>query len=148
MDAKLKKVCKNCTASSLKTYNSSIRRLYKIFLDDPKKAKKIKKLDDLPDGSRWLMSDKLETAYKALPVNKRRHLSSSACTVPVCEQTFPTAVVDCLCCCHRRTDEEGHEEERPVQKNEMPSEEGPTYYYLSQNGRPTEIPGTQAFTHK
>ena len=65
-------VCKNCTKGTHKVYSTNIRRLYKMFKE------KIKTLAELPKTKAWLMSDKLEKAYKALPVNVRRHLSSSA----------------------------------------------------------------------
>ena len=39
---------------------------------------KVKSLSDIPDTSKWLMSSKLQKAYKKFPFNIRRHLSSSA----------------------------------------------------------------------
>jgi hypothetical protein len=73
MEAKLKNACKKCSDGTLRVYNTNIRRLYRMFSE----KKKIKTLDEIPDNSRWLMSEKLEKAYKALPNNIRRHLSSA-----------------------------------------------------------------------
>ena len=39
---------------------------------------KLKDFDKVPTNSRWLMSEKLENAYKKFPFNIRRHLSSAA----------------------------------------------------------------------
>jgi hypothetical protein len=39
--------------------------------------KHVKDLDEIPESSRWLMSEKLEKKYKELKYNIRRHLSSS-----------------------------------------------------------------------
>ena len=74
MESKLKKACSTCSPATLNVYNTNIRRLYKMFSG----KKRVKDLDEIPDSSRWLMSEKLEKSYKALPYNIRRHLSSSA----------------------------------------------------------------------
>ena len=73
MEKKLKKVCTKCTDATIRVYNTNIRRLYKMY-----SGKKVKTLNDIPETSKWLMSAKLEEAYKKFPFNIRRHLSSSA----------------------------------------------------------------------
>ena len=73
MESKLKKACSKCSDSTLKVYNTNIRRLYKMYSDKTKVAE----LNEIPKSSKWLMSQKLEKEYKKLPFNIRRHLSSS-----------------------------------------------------------------------
>jgi hypothetical protein len=48
-------------------YLSGVRRLLRLF--DPESEK-------IPEGGKWLMSGILEKKVKALPLNKRRHLTS------------------------------------------------------------------------
>ena len=70
----LKSVCKKCSDASLRVYTASIRRLYNLFSEEDSAPK----LEDFPKQSRWLMSEKLEKAYKNLPLKSRRHLSAAA----------------------------------------------------------------------
>ena len=57
-----------CTKSTLKTYMTSIRRLYRLGdVEGP-----------IPLNGKWLDSDSLFKKYKALPLSKRRHLSTAS----------------------------------------------------------------------
>ena len=67
-EQKLRKVCEKCSASSIKTYLQTIKRLYRFYDPD----------GDIPDNGKWLSSSTVEKAYKELPFNKRRHLSTAA----------------------------------------------------------------------
>ena len=67
-ESKLRKVCDKCSESSIKTYLQTVKRLYRFYEPD----------GEVPDHGKWLSSSKVENAYKALPFNKRRHLSLSA----------------------------------------------------------------------
>ena len=63
----LKKQCKKCTNGTLKTYLTSIRRLYHLEFEG-----------EVPTDGKWLNSSKLFEKYKKIPVNIRRHLSTGA----------------------------------------------------------------------
>ena len=67
-EASLRKVCEKCSESSIKTYIQTIKRLYRFYDPD----------GDIADNGKWLSSAKVEKAYKGLPFNKRRHLSTGA----------------------------------------------------------------------
>ena len=66
---KLKSNCSNCKAATVKVYFNAIKRLLKLFNNT---------LEEIPLGSKWLMTDKLMKAVKKVPLGKRRHLSSAA----------------------------------------------------------------------
>ena len=66
-EKKLRSVCKTCKMATIKVYLSGVRRLLRLVDPD---------FEKIPDGSKWLMSEKLEKKVKALPLNKRRHLTS------------------------------------------------------------------------
>ena len=66
-DLKLRKVCKRCTDSTIKTYKQTIRRLYRFHSPT----------GDIPTDGDWLSSKAVEKGYAALPFNKRRHLSTA-----------------------------------------------------------------------
>ena len=63
----LKKQCKKCTTGTLKTYLTSIRRLYHLEFEG-----------EVPTDGKWLNSSKLFAKYKKIPVNIRRHLSTGS----------------------------------------------------------------------
>ena len=63
----LKKTCKNCTKSTLKTYLTNIRRLYRLQFEG-----------DVPMNAKWLASDALFKKYRNQPLKVRRHLGTAA----------------------------------------------------------------------
>ena len=67
-ETKLKKKCKKCSDETIKVYMRGTRRLLK--LTDPDK-------EEIPKGGK-LMAGALEKKVKALPLNKRRNLTSIA----------------------------------------------------------------------
>ena len=64
MEAKLKSVCKNCSAATIKNYVRGIKRLYKLTHTS----------DEVKITHSWL-NDALLKKLKDVPLNKRRHLS-------------------------------------------------------------------------
>ena len=64
---RLKSSCKKCSDGTLKVYLTNIRRAKRLFDGDP----------ELPAKGTWVNSDKVKNEVKKLPVNIRRHLSSS-----------------------------------------------------------------------
>ena len=59
---KLKSVCKNCSAQSVKVYWNNVKRLHG---------------EGEVKGTAWLHSDKVKKAYLAKPLKVRRHLSTA-----------------------------------------------------------------------
>ena len=67
MEDKLKSVCKNCSAATIKNYKRGIIRLYKLTHT----------AEDVKLNHAWL-NDTLIKKLKDVPLNKRRHLSIAA----------------------------------------------------------------------
>jgi hypothetical protein len=68
-EKKLSSQCKKCKPQTIKVYLSGTKRLLRMVQPDA---------EDVPKTSKWLMSQALEKKVKALPLNKRRHLTSIA----------------------------------------------------------------------
>lgn len=64
---KLKLQCRKCSQQTIRVYMSGTRRLLRMTDPDAK---------EIPKTSNWLMRKELENKVSALPLNKRRHLTS------------------------------------------------------------------------
>lgn len=90
-ETKLRSNCKKCTPQTIKVYLSGARRLLRMTDSNA---------EDFPKTSKWLMSKELETKVRALPLNKRRHLtaigyiSSKAYGLPVDNKWYNMMISD------------------------------------------------------